>query len=159
MSIRKKRNKVTKSKNKKSKENNETMKSPASVTNIAENKNKAAQQVSDSHKRSELEALKADEARRVSMFLNNTQKYSLLKDITIKDDKLLLQLPDGLYGKFIVKSAEYLVDEWMTLQPKYFELSEEDFSIYILIDQLEEDSYEPFCAELNECIEHFLARS
>lgn len=97
--------------------------------------------------------------QKVSVYKQCSSLFSFLKDSQIKQDEVIVQLPEQLQAKYIIKSISYLADEWVTLRTSFIKQGDSQHKLLILLDYIEEDQIANLCAELNECIDHFIARA
>lgn len=96
---------------------------------------------------------------KIELYQECRAMYEHLKDSYIKQDELIVILPEQLQAKYVLKSISYLADEWITLRANYIKQGDTTNKIVIDIDQLTENQIANMCAELHECIDHFIART
>jgi|GEM_PF-4807288 len=110
---------------------------------------------------------KATEARQVQeqlrlkivLYKQCSSMYTYLKDSQIHKDEVIIQLPDQLHAKYIVKSIAYLADEWLTLRTNFIKQGETQHKLVVQLEHIHEEQIANMCSELNECIDHFIARA
>lgn len=96
---------------------------------------------------------------KIDLYLECRGMYEHLKDSYIKQHELIVVLPEQLHAKYVLKSISYLADEWVTLRSNYIKQGDTANKLVIDIDLLTEDQIANMCAELHECIDHFIARA
>lgn len=109
-------------------------------------------------KSNENRALQDSLKQKILNYQQCSHMYKYLKDSKIKQSEVIIHLPDQLHAKYIIKSITYLADEWITLKTSYIKQGETLHAIVVQLDHISEDQIANMCAELNECIDHFIAR-